>query len=235
MKKILLFIFVATIPLFLSQCSLQNARPSNTEKVAQQRNFGQMLHIINNDQSVTSAYRLHDKYITYTNPKEFGTTIGYVATNQHVFMTAYLKGENEKRWTQSISVLANKAVDMNAFSLEKLYQGQMGFYTKYCVPTKISSLQDFSDILHVGKYESMAFVLACGEMISKDLLGSLETFHVNIKVPDGYYSIIWSERGPNGDKPITINKTKWVQRFRQLEPVGLYDHFPPRKEDSSAP
>lgn len=218
----LVFIFVAIIPLFISQCAYKNPRKGN---------IGEVVRIINQDNSVTYLYKIHNKYMLYSQPEEFDNPVIYIYTKINFFMSSFLKGENNSSWTQLISIHSNKVFDVDEFTLESILQGRIGFYEKFCVPEKISSLQDFSDIKSINNYESTMFVLACGEMTRKDIEGSLETFHVNIKVPDGYYSVIWSERGPCLDKPIAIDREKWMKRFEQLQPISIFDHFPPKNEE----
>lgn len=218
--------FIAIIPLFVSQCAHKNARKGNVLEV---------MRIINEDRSVTYMHRIHNRYVLYTQPKEFKAPVISMYNSRSFFMASYLEGENNTNWTQLISVHSSKIFDSDEFTLDEILQGRMEFYAKFCAPKKTSSLQDFSDIKSINNYESTFFVLACGEMIRKDLEGSLETFHVNIKVPDGYYSIIWSERGPYLDKPITIDREKWMKRFKQLRPMSVFDNFPPKPEESSSP
>ena len=194
------------------------------------------MFILNQDNSITYINKIHGRHVMHTTPEEFGSPVITVKNNRSFFMVSHLKGESRANWTQLISVASTKGVNIDELTMENIVQHQMGFYTEYCAPEKISSTQDFPAIKFIDNHESMLGVLACGDLIKKeDLKGSFETLYVNIKVPDGYYSIAWTERGPSVDMPLVIDKEKWIKRLRQLEPLEVLNHFPPKGTASPAP
>ena len=228
MKKII-FSMIA-MSFLINQCAINRKHRGNIID-----SMFNHVTIVNEDNSKTYINNIHGKYLVFTIPEKFQTPVVHHISYKVCYMASYLEGESDKKWTQNINAFSDRIDDVNSISLENKYKMQSIVFDRYCAQENKYYMNDISTLKKIGEYETTAFVQACSNVKNMDFSGSFETLIVNFQTPTGYYSLIWVERGPVAHNPFVIDKKKWQQRLRQMEPFGVFDTFLPKAAGSSSP
>jgi TPR repeat protein/S1-C subfamily serine protease len=134
-----------------------------------------------------------------------------------------LEGETVDQWTQMITVTGAKGLASNPnLSPRKFAQNMADGYHSRC-PNSFNSASVFDG--KIGGYEGFAVVLSCGT--SPLTVGKSESVLLNvIKGDSDYYTVQWAERAEASSTPIAIDTTRWLERFKRLEPIKLCQIVP---------
>jgi Rap1a immunity proteins len=130
-----------------------------------------------------------------------------------------LEGENEKEWTQMITITGAKELSASAnFTLQAFVERMAAGYKKAC-PDSFSGVS-----VPVGKisgYDTFSAIVSCGTSPMTQGRTSESAMILAIKGQRDYYTVQWAERSKASTAPLAIESAKWIQRFHSLSPIRV--------------
>lgn len=132
---------------------------------------------------------------------------------------AVLDGENEKKWTQMITITGVKGLASNPnASPKKFAEGMAGGFQRAC-PTTFSAAAVLDGKL--GTNDAFVAVMSCGTSPTTNGSTSETALVAVIKGESDYYTVQWAERAEPSNTPIAIDSKKWVEKLNLLAPIKL--------------
>lgn len=149
-----------------------------------------------------------------------GFVPAYENTNGgHYIRESVLKGENVNKWTQMLTFTGHKGFSANpSLTPRKFAEIKANGFNNACPGT--FSAQGLGEG-KIGAYDSFVVILSCGISPSSAGQTSESALIVVIKGDTDYYTVQWAERAEKSSTPIKIEPTKWIERFKQLNPIKL--------------
>lgn len=171
--------------------------------------------------SLKTITPIFSQLLSMSLPKGFQPSAVYEATlpGPRYMRESVLKGENEKEWTQMITITGAKGLASNPnVTPQKFVENMAGGYKKACADS-------FSVIgIPVGKisgFDTFSAIVSCGASPLTAGRTSESAMILAIKGERDYYSVQWAERAAPSSAPIAIDTTKWIEKFNKLVPIKL--------------
>ncbi|PRC94738.1 hypothetical protein [Solimicrobium silvestre] len=149
---------------------------------------------------------------------------GFVTIFENVSDTQYIResvpeGENENQWSQMITLngakdLATKAGVTSQMLVERIAGG----FQRAC-PTSFLAIRVSDD--KIGGNEAFAAIVSCGTSPTTDGKQSETALIAVIKGDKDFYTVQWAERATASKRPLTLDASKWVERYKTLTQVKL--------------
>ena len=167
---------------------------------------------------------IYGQLLSFSFPFPRGIKPDYVKVNGPSFILESVpEGETVDQWTQMITITGAKGLASNPnLSPRKFAERMADGYHSRC-SSSFSSASVFDG--KIGGYDGFAVVLSCGT--SPLTVGKSESVLVNvIKGDSDYYTVQWAERAEVSSTPIAIDTSRWLERFKRLEPIKLCQIVP---------
>ncbi|MGH8634725.1 MAG: hypothetical protein ACRET7_11420 [Burkholderiales bacterium] len=172
--------------------------------------------------SVSAVTPIFSQLVMLSYPKGFklaheqGTGSQYI--QEHV-----PEGESVEKWSQMITLTGAKGLAANPKATPQLFLQQIaGGFQRACPSSFVAKgLGSFE----ISGHEAIAALVGCGA-VQTGLPRSEVAILIAVKGSADYYTIQWAERGPQLNQPLVLDDTKWLARFRQLNPIKLCARVP---------
>lgn len=168
---------------------------------------------------ITVITRVFNQLVSFTYPKGF--VPAFNATHDGFHIQEYIpNGESRYHWSQMVTItgLENRALDLSltpehfAFHLLSGYKGSC--------PTSFNAA--ILNEIQTTRYRTITLVLSCGMVVQRnDLPYSESALIMIIQGKKDFYNIQWAERGNALNRPLPIDKAKWIKRYQLLSPIRL--------------
>jgi hypothetical protein len=168
--------------------------------------------------TVSSISPVFSQLLATSFPQNFKTIFENTKGQQYI-REAVLEGEDEKKWTQMITVTGYKDLVTNPnVTPRKFVDNMAGGFKRACPGSFNASI--FSEE-KINGFDSFMAVLSCGTSPTTAGKTSESAIILAIKGEKDYYTIQWAERMEPSSSPIAIDKAKWAERFKKLSPIKL--------------
>jgi hypothetical protein len=171
--------------------------------------------------SLKSITPIFSQLLSTSFPMDFQPVPVYEATipGPRYMRESVLRGENEKEWTQMITVTGAKDLASSPnVTPQRFVESIASGYKKAC-PDSHRAVG-----VPVGKidgFEAFSAIVSCGSSPLTAGRTSESAMILAIKGEHDYYTIQWAERAAPSSAPIAIDSAKWTARFNRLAPIKL--------------
>jgi hypothetical protein len=134
-----------------------------------------------------------------------------------------LEGESVEKWSQMITLEGIRGLAENPKMTPQLFAELFTEEFQRACPSSFSR-KDLGSI-KISGYDAFLTLAGCGVVQIGAPMSEIAILIV-IKGTKDYYSIKWSEHGPQSNNPPLVNDKKWLARFEQLNPIKLCNRVP---------
>ncbi|HYL02817.1 MAG TPA: hypothetical protein VEU54_05310 [Steroidobacteraceae bacterium] len=156
--------------------------------------------------------------VRFTLPAPFKTT--YEKTSGGYYLREHIPaGETVDDWSQMITLTATRdlATDERATPEEFVHALARGFRS-HC-PDSFSSLELGTQ--SAGASTGYAAIVSCGHIEAGGKAHSEAAVMLTIKGSADYYTLQWTEHGPDAKGAVSIDKNHWTGLLGRLNPIRL--------------
>ncbi|MBJ6723342.1 hypothetical protein [Geomesophilobacter sediminis] len=175
------------------------------------------------NQSVGSIRPVFTHLVGFSYPAGFAPVYEKANPSQYI-QEAVKSGETVDNWTEMITVTGYKGFGASDRITPRVFAESLaGGYRKHC-PTTFSAA-----VLGEAKVDgrdAFEVILGCGTADGSGSPHSESALVVVIKGGQDFYTIQWSERTAPAAAPLSLDKEKWGERLKQLEPIRVCDRVP---------
>lgn len=173
--------------------------------------------------SVSSITPIFGQLLKMSYPKGFvgvfEKTSGDFYIQEHV-----PTGENQNTWTQMITVAGKKdQASKPGVTPRAVLNGMAGGFQRACPGSFAAEILTESKL---SGFDAAVAVVSCGVSPTTGGKTSESALIAVVKGQTDLYTIQWAERSARSDTPIRIEKSKWQDRFKLLNPIKLCPIIP---------
>lgn len=146
--------------------------------------------------------------------------VAYEKTTDSFYIREHVpEGETVDEWTKMITLTGAKGLSYNQGASPQAYlQALARGFQRHCPDTFVS--------LDLGPQPGLAqpsfvTVVSCGRVSSGGKAHSETSVMLAIKGSDDYYTLQWTEHGPDSSHPLALDSRYWSSRLAALGPVQL--------------
>jgi hypothetical protein len=146
--------------------------------------------------------------------------VAYEKTTDSFYIREHVpEGETVDEWSKMITLTGAKGLSYNPGASPQAYlQALARGFQRHCPDTYVSlDLGPQPTIPQV----SFVTVVSCGRVSSGGKAHSETSVMLAIKGSADYYTLQWTERGPDSSHPLALDSRYWSARLAQLAPVQL--------------
>lgn len=213
-RLLLQMLLAIMLVMMLASCAMQDNGGKSEE------NSGNV--DANTENGMSGIRPVFSQLVVYQLPQGFVPAFENVQNGFYI-EEAVPKGETVEARSQIVTLTGTKDLALNPDMTSARFLRRMGLMWRLDCPASFSSL-DFDATTLDGRETAMA-VFSCGTTSSPGKTGlHSETLLIAvIKGEQDYYTLQWAERGDSSAAPLPLEKGKWLERFKRLQPIKICD------------
>jgi hypothetical protein len=156
--------------------------------------------------------------VSFSLPSPF--TVAFEKTTNSVYVREHVPaGENSDEWTRMITLSGVQGLASNPqATLQGYLQALARGFQRHCPDTYVALELGPQPIV---AQPSFAAIASCGHVGSAGKGRSETSVMLAIKGNEDFYTLQWTERGPDSSRPLKLDGGYWSSRLARLAPVKL--------------
>ncbi len=169
-------------------------------------------------QSLTAISPIFGQIVMFAYPVGFNVVHENASADRYI-REAVPAGETIEKWTEMITVTGAKGLAANP-NLTPLGAAQAlaGGFQKSCPDTFVAKPLGGTKY---GGFDAFLALASCGAVKSDAAPRSETALIITIKGAEDFYTIQWAERGAASETALTVDDTKWLERYKRVGPIRL--------------